>query len=180
MKSAIYCVMTIFLLQGCKSDLNKEQSIESNLIGSWELIADQALDSDGNVIAEDRNVNGLIIYTSNGEMSAQLIWQGERDKVINDSILDKKPIYDGALGLGTNTFSDEENRKLIDTYTAYFGTYTIDTTNHIVTHIVTANIRPNKKGTAKQRSYKFENGFLFLKGVDPNERWQVKWKKIEN
>jgi hypothetical protein len=148
---------------------------KSNLVDTWELVADQEIDSVGNVVREDRNVNGMLIYTAKGEMSVQLVWSGKRDGMMTDSVM----LHDGqstGLGLGTNTWSSEENRLLIDTYDAYFGEYELAEDN-IVIHRLTANLRPEKQRTEFKRRYILKGDTLFLRSADPAYRWQTIWQR---
>lgn len=134
------------------------------------------MDSTGAVINHDTNVDGLLIYAPDGKMNVQLLYKGTRQKIITDTIMNG----DGAsshLGLGFNTWSTEQARTIIDTYDAYFGDYSIDWKNHIVTHTMTGNLRPEKSRTIYKRQFKLKNDTLFLQDAKPNQYWKVVWVK---
>ena len=146
---------------------------KSNLVDTWELVADQEIDSAGNIVREDKNVKGMLIYTDKGEISVQLIWLGKRDSIMTDSVMQ----HDGqstGLGLGRNTWSPEENRLLIDTYDAYFGEYEL-AEDDIVVHRLTANLRPEKIRSEFKRKYLVKGDTLFLRSANPAYRWQTVW-----
>ena len=83
------------------------------------------------------------------------------------------------LGLGFNTWSTEQARTIIDTYDAYFGDYSIDWNDQIVTHTMTGNLRPEKSGTIYKRRFQLSNDTLYLRDAKPNQYWQVVWVKTK-
>lgn len=174
--------LVIFLListiQSCQPALQKKEDGNNLLVGSWKFIADQELDSNNKVINEDRQVTGLLIYTGNGKMSVQLLWYGRRTAMMNDTIMHQDGISVG-VGLGNNSWTIDQARKIIDTYDAYFGDYLIDWKNKIVTHTISGNLRPEKPGIFYKRSFHIKGDSLFLRSADPNlqMRWQTAWIK---
>ena len=70
------------------------------------------------------------------------------------------------LGLGFNTWSREQAGTIIDTYDAYFGDYSIDWKDQIVTHTMTGNLRPEKSGTIYKRRFQLRNDSLFFTGCE--------------
>ncbi len=96
---------------------------------------------------------------------------------MTDTIMNGDGVSFGA-GLGFNTWTFAQTRTIIDTYDAYFGDYTIDTEKSIVTHIVTANLRPEKNDVIYRRKFAVSNDTLFLRSTDPAMKWQMAWVKI--
>jgi hypothetical protein len=163
----------ILIALSCNSGNTESQTKNENkLIGSWKVVADQELDSTNNVVNQDTNVAGLIMYSSDGKMSAQIVWKGIRSSIMNDTIMKQDGVSSG-IGLGDNTWTPEQAGKLIDSYDSYFGDYAVDWENKIVTHTMTANLRPEKEGTAYKRRFRLKGDSLFLRNADTGLRWQV-------
>jgi len=168
-------ILTFFLC-ACRQSSNKAKNSNDAFLGSWRFVEEQELDSNGNVINRDTNVNGLLIYAPDGKMNVQLLYKGTRQKIITDTIMNNDGVS-SHLGLGFNSWSKEQGRTIIDTYDAYFGDYSIDWKDQIVTHTMTGNLRPEKSGTIYKRRFQLKNDTLFLRDAKPNQYWQVVWVK---
>jgi hypothetical protein len=177
MRSLILLIISFFFYS-CKTSLHNRYTADSALYGSWKLVADQLIDNSGNVIRQDTNVAGLIVYTPEKKMSAQFLWRGTRSKIMTDSIMNNDGISSG-LGAGQNTWSLEQARTIIDTYDAYFGDYTVDAEKNIITHIVDGSLRPEKNGTLHKRSFRINEDTLYLRSADTAMKWQTKWTRIK-
>lgn len=164
-----YLTVGLALLIGCKDE-------HQSLVGTWKFVSDQKIDSLENVINQDNNVDGQLTYTDKGDMSVQLIWFGKRELIMNDSVMNFDGVSTG-VGLGTNSWTDEQNRTWIDTYDAYFGEYDIDEEKKIVAHKINGNLRPERKRKEYKRHYKIVDDTLFLKSTDSSERWRTVWTK---
>ena len=112
-------------------------------------------------------------------MSAQLVWNGTRNQIMSDTIMNHDGISYGT-GLGINTWTREQARTIIDTYDAYFGDYVIDWKNQVITHSITGNLRPEKPGTIYKRRFQLKGDTLLLRSTDSKMKWQVAWVKIKN
>jgi hypothetical protein len=172
MKILTVIAFTIFVLSCHRTKNIPGAGNENKLAGSWQFIADQLLDSAGQVVKKDTAVTGLLIYTPDGKMSVQFLWKGTRAPVLNDTMMNKDGLSNG-LGLGFNRWNTEEARGLIDTYDAYFGDYRVDWNTNTVTHIVKGNLRPEKEGTIHRRVFELKGDSLFLKSADPANRWKA-------
>ena len=146
------------------------------LIGTWKFVADQQIGDSGKIVNEDRNVDGLLVYTQTGQMSVQLIWFSNREPFMSDSIMKSDGVSRG-VGLGANNWTLEESRIWIDTYDAYFGEYEIDQKRKIVKHRINGNLRPEKRKTEYQRSFLLDRDTLFLMSTDSSQRWRTVWIK---
>ncbi len=107
-------------------------------------------------------------------MSVQLLWHGTRGKVITDTIMNNDGISYGT-GLGSNTWTIDQARTIIDTYDSYFGDYSVDWDNHSVTHTITGDLRPEKTGTKYKRNFQLKGDTLFLRSTEPKMKWQIAW-----
>jgi hypothetical protein len=162
------------MLYACNRSSTSSETDKPVLTGSWKFVADQELDSNNLVVKEDKNVDGLLIYTAGGKMSVQLLWQGTRNPIVTDSIMNQDGISSG-LGLGINNWTADQAKLIIDTYDAYFGNYTVDWKNSIVTHTIDGNLRPEKAGTAYSRKFTVKDDTLLLRSTDLSKKWQAKW-----
>ena len=147
---------------------------DKELVGTWQFVADQEIDNSGNVINEDRKVRGQLIYTPEGDMNVQLLWIGSREAIMNDSIM-KYDGFPGAVGLGQNSWTSEQRGAIIDSYDGYFGTYTVDWDEGIVTHIEEGDLRPYRFPVERKRRFVLKGDTLVLKSLELGLRWQVIW-----
>jgi len=168
--------MLTFFFYSCQQSSNKSKNGDERLLGSWRFAEEQELDSTGAVISRDTNVDGLLIYSPEGKMNVQLLYKGTRQKIITDTIMNNDGVSTH-LGLGFNSWSTKQARTIIDTYDAYFGKYSIDWKDQIVTHTMTGNLRPEKSGTIYKRRFQLKKDTLFLRDAKPNQYWQVVWVK---
>ena len=179
MRTLIFSIFIFpFFLYSCNQTSNKAGNDNEPFLGSWRFVEEQEFDSAGGVINRDKNVDGLLIYSPEGKMNVQLIWKERRNRIITDTIMNNDGISSG-LGLGFNTWSTEQARTIIDTYDAYFGDYSIDWNDQIVTHTMTGNLRPEKSGTIYKRRFQLSNDTLYLRDAKPNQYWQVVWVKTK-
>ena len=91
------------------------------LVGTWRLISRVVRLEDGNAVKEGHGTTpkGYLIYDSSGHMAVQLL----------------RPDRPTAIECSTSGSAQSDNSpQLLNGYEAYFGTYTIDETNHTVTH----------------------------------------------
>lgn len=169
MKNFLYCLVIAMLLC-CHTPAESGQKENTNaLTGTWKFVADQLLDKNDHIIEQDTAVSGVLIYTADGKMSVQFFWKGKRASMINDSIMKNSGNSTG-LGLGNNSWTLDQSRKLIDTYEAYYGDYGVDWKTNVVTHTITGNLRPVTEGTVYKRIFQLRGDSLFLKSDDPAER----------
>jgi len=177
-QTKIFLFALVVTIQSCQTASQKRENYNNSLIGSWKFIADQDLDNSNHVKNEDTNVRGLLIYTADGKMSVQLLWYRSRTSLVNDTIMNQDGKSFG-VGLGNNNWTLDQSRKIIDTYDAYFGDYSVDWDNKIVKHTISGNLRPEKEGTSYKRAFEIIGDTLFLKSADPdpNMKWRTKWIK---
>jgi len=177
MRTLLFSIFILpFILYSCKQSSNKAKNDNEPLLGSWRFVEEQELDSNGAVINRYTNVEGLLIYSPDGKMNVQLLYKGTRQRIITDTIMNNDGMS-SHLGLGFNTWPTEQARTIIDTYDAYFGDYSIDWKEQVVTHTMTGNLRPEKSGTIYKRRFQLRNDTLFLRDAKPNQYWQVIWVK---
>jgi len=90
------------------------------LVGTWRLISRVVRLEDGTAIQEGLGTipKGYLIYDASGHMAVQLL----------------RPDRPTAIDCSTSVSAQSNSPQLLNGYEAYFGTYTIDETNHTVTH----------------------------------------------
>ena len=90
------------------------------LVGTWRLISRVVRLEDGTAIQEGLGTTpkGYLIYDSSGHMAVQLL----------------RPDRPTAIDCTSSSAQSDNSPQLLNGYEAYFGTYTIDETNHTVTH----------------------------------------------
>jgi hypothetical protein len=92
------------------------------------------------------HVTGQLVYDAGGNMSAQIMGNARSTFASNDA----------ARG------SDSEVREAFEGYIGYFGTYSVDSEKHTVTHRVRGSSFPNAVGSDQLRFYKFDGEWLLL------------------
>ncbi len=116
--------------------------------GTWELIDSYSETPTGRAkLPLGEQVFGRINYDSGGNMAAQLMGAGR------------------ALFSSRNPseVTDREYRAAFQSYTAYFGTYTIDAAASTVTHHVLGATAPSWPGHDQVRYFQLEGDQITLK-----------------
>ena len=139
----------------------------SALVGTWRLSTVEISDSMGSVVERTRPV-GMIIYTGDGHMAVQVM-------VLPRPVV--PPVPEGPDQV--SAWNDEQLRRVVETYDAYFGTYVVDSAQHLVTHHVEGELRPNHVGAAYARRYALSGDTLSLSSTKPGEYWRVIWERVK-
>ena len=124
------------------------RSLRETLVGAWRLVS--SVETDIKTGAVDRPLGdkpeGLILYTPDGYMSAQLS-AADRPNFESDDMYRGKQEEYVAAGLS---------------YLAYSGPYYIDEANRIVEHEMFVSLFPNWKGQRQARIVKLDEKELHL------------------
>jgi hypothetical protein len=112
------------------------QSVD--LVGSWHLVEWVLGDGTPRCSEEEGGVSGLLVYTGDGHMSAQLGCSG----------LDVSDLS----GLSAQAAAGRLSRR----HFTYYGTYTLDTTAETVTHHVEGSSSVPFVGSDQVREFVFE------------------------
>jgi Lipocalin-like domain len=136
----------LFLIANAETQAMMEAD---KFIGAWRLVSAEFRAEDGSLAESPYGAEpqGLLIYDSQGTMSAQLAQSGRKSFAIADRMA------------GT----PEEIKAAFETYQAYYGRFKIDEREHIVTHTVIQSLLPNWVGTEQRRHYQFKDGRLILR-----------------
>lgn len=127
--------------------------MKSNFLGAWKLLHCKSFGSDGNEVFDSlQNASGMIMYDQHGTVAVQIMGDRHTDLIEND-------FFEAPSELFERTFKN---------YLAYYGPYTINESERIVTHHITGALWPNMIGTALMRYFEFkEDQSLVLTTVKP-------------
>jgi hypothetical protein len=129
------------------------------LVGTWKLVVYEDRSADAPP-EHPYGVNpmGLLIYDVTGHMAIQIM---------------KAPPPKVASGDEYNVTS-QEKVALMDGYVAYFGTYTVDWTKHVVTHRAQGDLYSVYIGRAEERPFELNGDRLTL-----TPRWERGGKSVQ-
>lgn len=145
------------------------KGLREQLIGAWMLVSYEEKPVDGSPTnyPMSEKPQGIIMYTPDGYMSAQL------------STPDRKPFASGDWFKG----SDEDWKQEGSTYIAYTGEFHVDEEAKSLTHSMFISLFPNWIGQTQPRVVKIEGEYLFLHTANPIESGgkkvnsYLKWKR---
>lgn len=128
------------------------ENLREQLIGAWKLVSYQEIPVDGSDRSGPLGINrGLIIYTPDGYMSAQL------------STSDRPDFGSGDWFAGTaDDYAAEAT-----SYIAYSGPFHVDEEKQTLTHSMFVSLFPNWTGQTQPRRVKLEDDRLHLGTASP-------------
>jgi hypothetical protein len=128
-------------------------SLRDQLVGTWQLVSYKEIPVDGSEPFEPlgSDPQGLIMYTPDGYMSAQL------------SRPERPPFASGDWFDGT----DEEYRAEASTYIAYTGPFDVDEEDRSLTHSMFISLFPDWVGQTQPRVVSLEGETLTLGTASP-------------
>ena len=143
------------------------------LVGTWQIVEDQTVDAQGQVVARDRDVAGLLVYTPEGRMAVQLMYRNGRPAVTGG---DDTPSV--GVGLGHIGWRGAVAKAASDPSDADVGTYTVDAARRTVVHHVHGELRPYGVGMRYERRYELRGDELWLTPGEPGLHWRTVWKRV--
>ena len=147
MNKSYICLTFVVFLAAMSGLGGAAQSQPSILVGAWKLDSYETRGAKGDIeYPIGKHVRGQLLYDARGDVSVHVMREDRPAFALND------------FGRGT----DIEVRTAWDGYLAYFGTYTVDSVKHTVTHHIRGALFPNFVGSDQVRNYKFEDGRLVL------------------
>jgi hypothetical protein len=120
--------------QGSAASATAPSEVQRRFVGNWRLVTFENFDEQGRSSPNALDV-GRIMYDAEGNMAAHLMRT------------ERKPMSTPA--------TDAERAASYASYVAYFGRYTIDTSNNSVTHHVEGSLNPNWVKTPLVRYWQF-------------------------
>jgi hypothetical protein len=138
------------------------RGLREQLIGAWKLVSyeEKPLDGSPSFYPMSEKPVGIILYTPDGFMSAQLMKPG------------RKPFASGDWIKG----SDQDYRQEASTYIAYSGEFHVDEESRKLTHSMFVSLFPNWIGQTQPRVVKIEGDNLYLQHSQPH---RVQWPNGE-
>jgi hypothetical protein len=123
-----------------------DASSENPLIGTWQLVGVVAIRPNGEATVSKwgKNPSGFIHYTRDGHMAAQIM--GDPRPMVRDPA---RP-------------TPEESQAILESYVAYAGTYTYDSTTKVVIHLVQMSIVPTEIGQGRPRKVELDGDQVTL------------------
>lgn len=134
-------------------DRKVRPGLMSQLIGAWELVSyeERPVDGSPSVYPMSNEPKGLIMYTPDGYMSAQLMNP------------ERQPFSSGDWFNGT---SDEYEMEATS-YIAYSGRFHVDETKRTLSHSMFVSLFPNWIGQTQPRVVLLEGDSLYLSTASP-------------
>lgn len=134
--------------QGRDRKFGTASAVSQALVGAWKLVSSEFRLSSGEVIHPyGTDAVGLLIYTEDGQMSAQIMRRG-------------RPAFaSGDVFHGT----PEETNKAIDGLVSYFGSFAVDEAAGTVEHRVVGSAFPNWENATQVRYHELEGSRLTLR-----------------
>jgi Lipocalin-like domain len=128
-----------------------DDAIRDRLVGAWRLAWLEEPDANGNIHKAD--CTGLLVYTRDGHMSVQVMYQNAQ------AASQSGPVQYAQGG-----------------YEASFGTYRIDDQRTFTFHVEGAMVR-SLIGKDLPRAFELSGNQLIVKSTNPNEHWRVAWER---
>ena len=130
------------------------ESLREHLIGAWELVdvVEEPVDGSAPRRPHGEQPVGLILYTPDGYMSAQIM-QRDRPAVASGDRSDLAP---------------EEYEQEARTYFAYSGPFRVDEERGLVMHSMVVSLFPGWVGQTQPRAVEIDGDSLRLSAVEPS------------
>ena len=127
--------------------------LRDQLIGAWKLVSyvEKPVDGSADSYPLGENAQGIIMYTPDGYMSAQLM-KPERGSFASGDWFDGTPAE----------YQDEAS-----TYIAYSGPFHVDEEKRTLTHSMFVSLFPNWTGQTQPRVVSLEGDTLKLSSASP-------------
>jgi hypothetical protein len=120
---------------------------KDQFVGTWKLISSELRLANGErTYPFGKNAVGTLTYHGHGHMSVHVM----------------RPGRPGFASGDPRDATDEEIKAAFDGYVAYFGTYTVNDEERIITHHVIGSLFPNWIGQDQRRAFEFSGSRLTL------------------
>lgn len=135
------------------NNIGASATLRERLIGAWSLVSyeERPVDGSPSVYPFSRHPKGLLMYTPDGYVSAQLM-HAKRELFAADDW------FDGTA---------EGYREEATSYIAYSGQFNVDEQKQSLTHSMFVSLFPNWIGQTQSRAVRIEGDKLYLSTVAP-------------
>ena len=136
-----------------ENTMSETPTLKQRLVGAWRLQSylDVPVDGSAPLHPMGTDAQGIIMYTPDGFMSAQLMISGRPDFASGDW-------FDG---------TDEEYRAEANDYIAYSGPYAVNEEEKSLTHTMDVSLFPNWEGQTQPRIVELKEDILRLSTAEP-------------
>jgi hypothetical protein len=165
MSAALACL--VVALGGAEAAAQQSPtSAQQQLIGTWSLVSIHYVEKDGRKVEPfGPGAKGMLYFDAGGRFATQVM-AASRPRFASSNRM-----------IGTA----EENRAVSQGVVAYFGTYTVDEANHVVTLHIDQSSFPNWQATDQQRRFAFADDELHYTAAsstaNPAESAELVWKR---
>ena len=125
------------------------------LVGGWSLVSRVTTTSEGKALSDpglSTTPRGVLIYDRLGHVAAQLSRPGRTVEMLGDECREAERVK------GTN-----DTAQTILGYDAYFGTYTVNAKEHVVTHHLESALFPGDIGKDIKREFEIAGDTLTIR-----------------
>jgi len=167
LKLAAVAGLTLVLCASEAAAQSSSASAQRQFVGTWSLVSIHYVEKDGRKIEPfGPGAKGMLVFDAGGRFATQVM------------AVDRPPFASNNRMIGT----PEENKSVSQKVVAYFGTYTVDEANHVVTLHIEQSSFPNWNGTDQQRKFVFTSDELRYTAAsstaNPAESAELVWKRV--
>ena len=140
-------------------------AVESSLVGAWRFEKELDTRADGTrvTVGPPAGYQGFLLYTADGRMIVQIMPRGRRWR--------------------RSAATPEQLRETVEAGDAYFGRYTIDSSEGTVTHHVEGSLDPSEEGTQLTRRFRLSGDTLVLAGSweygGETLAFEITWSRVK-
>jgi hypothetical protein len=154
--SALAVCLALFLARTGRTYAqgNTGTSVKDKLVGTWKLTSRVSNLDNGQVVVDPGlgvKPSGVLIYDAHGNMAAQLSRQGRTVEMLQQE----------CRGMAAEKTSPNTANTILG-YDAYFGTYTLNEKDSVVTHHLESALWPGSQGKDINRSFKLNGDELTI------------------
>ncbi len=167
LKVATVACLALVLPAGEAAAQQSTASARQQFVGTWSLVSIQYVEKDGRKVEPfGPDAKGMLWFDAGGRFATQVMTANRPLFASNNRMI------------GT----PDENKAVSQGVVAYFGTYTVDEPNHVVTLHIEQSSFPNWNGTDQQRKFAFTGDELRYTAAsstaNPAESAELVWKRL--
>ena len=153
--TAILGALLLAPMATANTDAVAPSGVLDQLVGGWSLVSRVTTTTDGKVLSDpglSTTPKGVLIYDRYGHVAAQLSRPGRTVEMLGDECREAEKVK------GTN-----DTAQTILGYDAYFGTYTVNAKDGVVTHHLDSALFPGDIGKDIKREFTIFGDTLTIK-----------------
>ena len=159
MATCMQALMTLLTLAASASSAAAAEAAQSPLTGTWQLVRFENSSPAGVVTKPyGEKPKGYFVYDNTGHLSVQIM---ATPPVPKFAAVDEGKSDTAAQG------TEAEIRKAFSSYVAYFGTWRVNESGTVVTHVVEGALDPSYTDTDQPRPFKLTGDKLVIEIQDP-------------